>query len=80
MTGPWDTPSWLTELLDALESDLLGASAEEVRAALSETGRAQESAVRELRSLLHDAEAEGHDRCPIPRPSGEQDRIATKWH
>ena len=80
MTGPWDTPSALTDLLDALESDLFGASAEEVRAALSETGRARESAVRELRSLLRDAEADGHDRCPIPRPFDEQDRTDTRWH
>jgi hypothetical protein len=80
MTGRWDTPSALTGLLDALESDLFGASAEEVGTALSETGRARESAVRELRSLLRDAEADGHDSCPFARSSDKRDRIDTQWH
>jgi hypothetical protein len=80
MTARWDIPSALAGLLDALESDLLGASAEEVRAALSETGRAKESAVHELRSLLRDAEADGYDRCPLARPSDEHDGMDTQRH
>ena len=75
MTSHWNAASALAALLDALEADLLGASKSEVQAALCETGRAREGAVRELRSLLHDAKAAGHDRCPFARPHDERDEI-----
>ncbi len=48
-------PSGLTALLDALERDLLAASADEVRDALGETGRARDAASREVRALLNEA-------------------------
>jgi hypothetical protein len=72
--------SALAALLDALEADLLGASPEEVHAALRETGRARESAVGEIRSLLRDTEAEGHNRCPLALPSDESDGMGTQRH
>jgi len=80
MTVRWDAPSALAALLDALEANLLGAPSEEVQAALRETGRARESAVREVRSLLREAEAEGHDRCPLATPSDERDEMDTQRH
>lgn len=80
MTVRGDAPSALAALLDTLEADLLGASSEEVQAALRETGRARESAVLELRSLLRDAEADGQDGCPPALPRDEQDGMDTKRH
>ena len=69
MTKPWDAPSALAVLLDALEADLLVAPMQEVRTALRETSRARESAICELRSLLRDVQAADHDRCsPTPLP------------
>ncbi len=48
-------PSALTAFLDALEQDLLAAPADEVHAALRETGRAREAACQEVRTLLKEA-------------------------
>jgi hypothetical protein len=70
----------LAALLDALETDLLGASPDDVQASLRETGRARESAVREIRSLLRDAETQGHDHYPLDLPVDERDRINTQRH
>ncbi len=80
MTARWNIPSALAALLDALEADLLGAPSAEVQAALRETGRAREGAVRELRSLLQDAEADGHDGCPLVLPRGGHDGMGTQRH
>ncbi len=80
MTARWDTPAALTALLDALESDLLGAPKEDVQAALRETGRAKEGAVREIRSLLHDAEGDSDDQYPLSLPSGDHDDLGTQRH
>ena len=80
MTRPWDAPSALTALLDALEADLLGAPKQEVQAALRETGRAQESAIHELRSLLRDVQADGRNRCPLSPLSDEHDGMSTQRH
>jgi hypothetical protein len=80
MTARWDTPAALTALLDALEADLLGASKEDVQAALRETGRAKEGAVREIRSLLRDAEGDSGDRYPLALPSDEHDEMGTQRH
>ena len=44
MTARWDATAAITALLDALEAELLGASKEEMHAALRETGRARDSA------------------------------------
>jgi hypothetical protein len=80
MTRRWDQAAALAALLNALEADLLGAASEDVWTALRETGRARESAVGEIRSLLRDAAAEGHDRCPLSPPSDERDAIGTRRH
>ena len=70
----------LAALLDALEADLMTSPAEELQAALVETGRAQENAVLELRSLLRHAETEGdHARAPT-RLSGERDESDAPRH
>ncbi len=78
MTARWDTPAALAALLDALEADLLSASKEEMGAALRETGRAKEGAVREIRSLLRDAERDSDDRCLPALPSDEHDKMSTQ--
>jgi predicted component of type VI protein secretion system len=70
----------LAALLDALEADLLTTSPEEVRAALQETGRTREGAIRELRSLLRDAEIQGDGRYPSALPADERDGIRTQLH
>ena len=80
MTKPWNMPSALAALLDALEADLLGAPAQEVQAALRETGRARESAIYEIRSLLRDVQADDHDRCPLTTLSDEPDGMSTQRH
>ncbi len=80
MTSHWDAPSALAALLDALEADLLGASPEEVQAALRETGRAREGAAQEVRALLRDAEADGQDKCPLALPCGGQNGMGTQRH
>ena len=80
MTARWNTPAALTALLDALESDLLGAPKEDVQAALRETGRAKDGAIREIRSLLRDAESDSDDRCPLTLPSDEHDKTGTQRH
>ena len=80
MTARWNTPSALAALLDALEADLLGAPPEEVQAALRETGRARGSAVRELRSLLRHAEAEGQDPCLLALLSDGRHGMGTQRH
>jgi len=71
MSPCWSATTALDALLDALEADLLGTSPEEVQAALREIGRARESAVHELRSLLRDATTQGHDRY-TPAPSSDE--------
>ena len=80
MTARWDTPAALATLLDALEADLLSAPKEEVQAALRETGRAKEGAVREVRSLLRDAEGDSDDRYPSAVPSDEHGGTSTQRH
>ena len=80
MIPRWDAASALAALLDVLEADLLGVPSEEVQAALRETGRARESAIRELRSLLRDTEADGQERCPLALPSDEHDAMGTQRH
>lgn len=80
MTARWDTPAALTALLDALEADLLLASKDDVQTALRETGRAKEGAVREIRSLLRDAEADSADRYPLALSSDEHDKMGTQQH
>jgi signal transduction histidine kinase len=80
MKTRWSPASALAMLLDDLEGELLGAAPEEVQAALRETGRARESAVGEMRSLLRDAETEGLGSCPIALPAAERDGIGTRRH
>ncbi len=80
MTSQWNAPSALAALLDALEEDLLGAPREDVQAALRETGRAREGAAQEVRALLRDAEADGHDGRPLALPCGGQDGLGTRRH
>ena len=80
MTARWTAASALAALLDALEADLLGASPEQVQAGLRETGRAQEGAAQEVRALLRDAEADGHDGRPLALPRDEHDGMVTKRH
>ena len=76
----WNVPAVLAALLDALEADLLGAPRDEAQAALRGTGWARERAVRELRALLRDAEAEGHDGRLPTRPCDGQDGMGTQRH
>jgi hypothetical protein len=66
--------------LDALEADLLGASPEEVQAALRESGRARESAVGEIRLLVRDAEADDRNSGPLALPFDERDGMGTQRH
>ena len=80
MTTRWNAASALAALLDALEADLLGAASEDVQAALRETGRAREGAAQEVRALLRDAEADGHDGCPLALPCDGQDGMGTQRH
>lgn len=80
MTPRWNAASALAALLDALEADLLGAATEDVQAALRGTGRAQEGATQEVRALLRDAEADGHDGCPLALPCGGHDGMGTQRH
>ena len=80
MTTRWDPPAALTALLDALEADLLGAPKEDVQAALRDTSRAKEGAIREIRSLLRDAEGGNDDPYPPAPPFGEHDRLGTRRH
>ena len=80
MTRPWDTPSALTALLDALEADLLGAPKQEVQEALRESGRARKGAIHELKSLLRDVQASGHDRYPLATLPEEHDGMGTQLH
>ena len=71
MTRPANSPAMLTELLDALEAELLAAPASEVQFSLRLTGRARSAASQEVRSLLDEAKAateEGFAR------TGPQDR------
>jgi len=80
MTARWNAPSALAALLDALEADLLGALRDEVQTALRETGRAREGAAQEVRALLRDAEADGHDGCPPALPYSGQAGMGTQRH
>jgi len=48
-------PAALEALLDEMEADLLAAPAEDVRDALCETGRSEDGAYREIRSVLDEA-------------------------
>lgn len=56
-------PEGLQALLEALEAELLAASAEEVRDAVRETGRAREAVCREIRSVLDEATASSRDEA-----------------
>ena len=80
MTARWRAPSALTALLDALEAELLGAPIAEVQAGLGETGRIREGVAREVRALLRDAEADGHDGGPHALPTDGRDGIGTQRH
>jgi hypothetical protein len=55
MTRIGHPQSELLALLDALECELLAASADEVRDAWRETGRARHIACQEVRALLNEA-------------------------
>ena len=48
----------LTALLDALEQELLAASADEMRGSLSDSGRARDAICPEIRSVLNEAQIE----------------------
>ena len=65
MTTRCNAPAALTALLDAQEAELLVTSKDDVQAALLETGEAKEGAIREIRSLLRDAERDSDDRYPF---------------
>jgi hypothetical protein len=52
MTRFGNRSSALVRLLDALEADLLTASAEELRGALCETGRDPSGTCKEIRAML----------------------------
>ena len=80
MSRPWDAPSLLVALLDAMEADLLGTPVDEVQAALRETGRVREGVIQELRSLLRDVQADGHDRCLPATPADELGEMDTRRH
>ena len=58
MTAQWRPSADLDKLLDGLEAEILGASDEEVRAALREAGRVEKAFAHEIRALLR-AEASG---------------------
>jgi hypothetical protein len=81
MIPPRNTAAALAALLDALEADLLhAASPEEVPAAFLEAGRARDGAIRELRSLLRDATAQGDDRYPCAPLADKRDGMRTQLH
>lgn len=80
MTAGLDTPAALTALLDALEADLLSAPKEDVGAALRETGRAKEGAIREIRSLLRHAEGDSYEGYALALPSDEHNEIGPQRH
>ena len=80
MNARCDTQTALAALLDALEADLLCASKEDVQAALYDTGRAREGVVREIRSILRDAEGDNGGRYPLARPSDKYDETGTQRH
>ena len=62
-------PCLLPALLDGLEKELLRAAPEELREALRETGRARESILQEIRSVLE--EAADDPTIPVtPQPGG----------
>jgi hypothetical protein len=62
--------SVLTALLDALERELIAASADEVRDALREIGRARNIACQEVRVLLNEALAASEDGFAVTPPTG----------
>ena len=74
MTGGRPLPVAFEALLDALEADLLVAPAGEVRDTLRETGRSNEGACREVRSVLDAAAAADEGCAPAcpPRDLGHQ--------
>jgi hypothetical protein len=80
MTRPWDAPSALAALLDALETDLLGAPTQDVRAAHAETGRVRESPIHEMRSLLQAVRADECDRGPWASLPDEIDPTRPQRH
>jgi hypothetical protein len=63
-----DPQSGLTALLDALERELLAAPADEVRAALRQTGRAHNIARQEVRMLLNEAIAASEEDSAAASP------------
>jgi hypothetical protein len=60
--------SGLTALLDALERELLAAPADEVRAAVRETGRVRNIARQEVRVLLNEAIAASEEDSAAASP------------
>ena len=80
MTAGLDTPAALAALLDALAADLLAAPTEDVQAALRDTSRAKEGAVREIRSLLREAQEDGADCYPPALPCDGHDGSSTYRH
>jgi len=69
MKGHRSLPAALEALLDAMEADLLAAPAEDVRDALCETGRSEDGAYREIRSVLDEACAADEGCTPTQTPS-----------
>ncbi len=68
MTRIRDPQSGLTALLDALERELLGAPAREVRTALREAARARKIAGQEVRALLNEATAASEEGSTATLP------------
>lgn len=58
----------LTALLDALEQELLGGSADEVRDAMRDSGRARDAVCAEIRSLLNEAQVESDAGSAVVMP------------
>lgn len=83
MKGYRSLPAALEALLDAMEADLLAAPAGDVRDALRETGRSEDGAYREIRSVLDEACAADEDCTSTRTPSnpGSHDGLhRLYWH
>ncbi len=68
MTRRRNPRSGLTALLDALERELLWASADDVRDALSAAGRACNVACQEVRGVLNEAIVASENGSAVPPP------------
>jgi hypothetical protein len=65
MTASWDPSMDLESLLTALEAEILFGSDDELRIALAESGRAHETALHELRTVV-DAAMRDDDVGTLP--------------